>query len=128
MDDVPEETAAPARARHLVLAGDVAAPWPVECLACYVRRMTDELGCNATLRWTRRWRDGRAPRATALERRLARAGGFCDCELFLNVWVSRTSRATRPVSGTSSGAFRERCRGVRRGSSQPCDLWVAGRI
>ena len=128
MDDVPDETAEPAPQRHLVLVGDVAAPWPVECLACYVWRMLDELGCNATLRWSRRWRDARAPRATALERRLSKAGGFCDCELFLNVWVPRTSPAPRAARETSSEAFRQPCRGVRRGSSQPCDLWVAGRI
>jgi hypothetical protein len=128
MDDVPGERGGPERAPLLVLAGDVGAPWPVECLACYVWRMLDERGCNATLRWTRRWRAARAPRATALERRLAKSGGFCDCELFLNVWVPRTSPATRPKSGTSSAAFRESCRGVRRGSSQPCDLWVPGGI
>src|SRR4051794_3145528 len=44
----------------------LATPLPVECLGCYVWRMLDEYGCNATLRWACRWRDARAPRATAL--------------------------------------------------------------
>jgi len=105
--------------------GAQATPLPVECLACYVWRMLDEFGCNATLRWARRWRDARAPRASALEHRLARQGGFCDCELFLNVWVcgaslARSTDALRVTDTRPTGL----CRGVRRGSSQPCRLWV----
>jgi hypothetical protein len=111
------------------LPGAVATPFPVECLSCYVWRMLDEFGCNATLRWARRWRDARAPRATALERRLARRGGFCDCELFLNVWMPKASQAVEISGrGTSNPSPMEPCRGVRRGSAQPCGLWVDGRL
>ena len=62
-------------------------PLPRECLLCFVWRMLEDFGCNATLRWARHWRDARAPRATALEHRLGQRGGFCDCEIFLNGWV-----------------------------------------
>ncbi len=111
------------------LPAAAAMPFPVECLACYVWRMLDEFGCNATLRWTRRWRDARAPRATALERRLARAGGCCDCELFLNVWVPRVVPSSEPPTrGVGAQPADGLCRGVRRGSSQPCERWVAGRV
>jgi hypothetical protein len=53
-----------------------------ECLLCYVYRML-AFGCTGH-RWTRHYRDLRAPRATALERRLREKGGFCDCEIFVN--------------------------------------------
>jgi len=59
-------------------------PGPGECLLCYVYRML-ELGCTG-LRWARYYRDQRAPRATALEERLGSKGGFCDCEIFFNVY------------------------------------------
>lgn len=100
-------------------------PLPEECVLCYVWRMLDAFGCNATLRWARRWRDARAPRATALEHRLGSRGGFCDCEIFLNGWAARTGRVSRPTAddavtlGIPAG-----CGGVRRGSAQPCQRWV----
>jgi hypothetical protein len=134
------------------------APLPVECLLCYVRRMLDGFGCNATVRWARRWRDLRAPRATALEHRLARDGGFCDCEIFLNGWVLARRLRQDDTGHLEDGHLEDRnledrhleegdlgdghlenghledglatragepsCLGVRRGSSQPCALWV----
>lgn len=110
-----EELASADLGRELrTVPGALSTPLPVECVACYVWRMLDECGCNATLRWARRWRDARAPRATALEQRLARKGACCDCELFLNVWP--------PLADRSAA-----CRGVRRGSSQPCSGWVGPR-
>ncbi len=103
-------------------------PLPLECLLCYVWRMLGAFGCNATLRWALRWRDARAPRATGLEHRLARRGGFCDCEIFLNGWSLRSSL---DPSGDEDGGRSRRtglpCGGVRRGSSQPCALWVGRR-
>jgi hypothetical protein len=122
MDEIPGQSVA----RELRTVPDaLAMPLPVECLACYVWRMLNDYGCNATLRWARRWRDARAPRATALEHRLARRGGCCDCELFLNVW----SPPMVVDDEDSESGWRLRlppqlCRGVRRGSSQPCATWV----
>jgi Protein of unknown function (DUF2695) len=126
MDEAQPETSG---GELRTLPSALATPLPEECLACYVWRMLDEFGCNATLRWARRWRDARAPRATALERRLARSGGCCDCELFLNVWVETTASGSEPdPSGHIYGSSVGPCRGVRRGSSQPCGLWLPGRL
>lgn len=98
-------------------------PLPVECLACYVWRVLGDQGCNATLRWARRWRDARAPRATALEQRLARQGGCCDCQLFLNVWATSGSAVDPDTMVLDYRPPGEVCRGVRHGSSRPCAHW-----
>jgi hypothetical protein len=68
--------------RHLSI--EITQPKPGECLHCYVYRML-EFGCTG-LRWARRYRDLRAPRATALDRRLMSKGAGCDCEIFMNGW------------------------------------------
>lgn len=77
------------------LAHGLTEPHKGECLFCFVARMVDEHGCDTTLRWATRYRDLRAPRATALERRLSQMGGFCDCEIFLN-GMAPTSRLLPP--------------------------------
>ena len=59
-------------------------PWRHECLACYVFRMLAH-GCDG-LKWSKTYRDMRAPRATALERKLPELGGYCDCEVMANVF------------------------------------------
>ena len=84
-----------------------------ECLRCYLVRMLAAFGCDGTHRWTERWRDLRAPRATALVERLARRGGICcDCEVTLNVYRDYPDTAEPlPCAGVS-----------RAGSTQPCDL------
>lgn len=84
-----------------------------ECLPCYVYRMVTAFNCDGSLRWARLWRDTQAPRATALLRRLADQGGFCDCEVLMNihpdVLPDDPSDAVSPCAGVS-----------RRGSSRPC--------
>jgi len=85
-----------------------------ECVLCFVARMLDSWGCDETLRFAERYRVRRAPRATAMLRRFNDAGGFCDCEIFLNGYV-----LADPFAGELP-----KCRGVRRGSSQPCGSWV----
>jgi uncharacterized protein DUF2695 len=92
-------------------------PGERECLRCYLVRMLDAFGCNGTHRWTERWRDLRAPRATALVERLARRGGICcDCEVILNVYRDYPD-SPEPLP----------CAGVRRaGSTQPCNLGRPG--
>jgi hypothetical protein len=84
-----------------------------ECLRCYLVRMLDAFGCDNTHRWTIRWRDLRAPRATALLDRLAYQGGCCcDCEVIFNVY---------PDYPEDGGILP--CAGVTRaGSIQPCKL------
>jgi Protein of unknown function (DUF2695) len=84
-----------------------------ECLRCYLIRMLAQFGCDNTHRWTERWRDLRAPRATALVQRLAKRGACCcDCEVILNVYPDYPETGD-PVS----------CAGVSRaGSTRPCTL------
>ncbi|QDP95734.1 DUF2695 domain-containing protein [Microlunatus elymi] len=118
---------------------------PKECVICYVARMLMDFGCDGTRRWALRYRDQRAPQATALEERLARRGACCcDCEIFLSgyVLVDRL-RVRRPLFGELSAAellsygyddeaeatelvapkVPPPCSGVRRGSVQPCANW-----
>ena len=87
-------------------------PGERECLRCFLLRMINEFGCDGTHRWATRWRDERAPRARALLRRLERLGGFCDCEVLLNVFPDY------PETGTPLP-----CAGQPQpGSAMPCDL------
>lgn len=60
-------------------------PGAEECLLCYLERVLSAAGCDGSLRWTRRWRKARAPHLTGLERTLRSRGGFCDCEVVVNV-------------------------------------------
>lgn len=121
-DDVERELRA--------VAAALTTPLPRECLLCFVWRLVEAFGCNATLRWARHWRDGRAPRATAMEHRLGARGAFCDCQIFLNAWDSRAVVEARSASSTeapTAAAARvapAACPGVRRGSAQPCQLWI----
>jgi hypothetical protein len=103
---------------------------PGECLACFVARMLRSFGCDTTLRWAREFRGQRAPRATALERRLESMGGFCDCEIFLN-GISMIDRllVTDPATGEPERWPKElpSCEGVRPGSTRWCGVWERAR-
>lgn len=111
--------------RPLELDGDLV-PGPRECVACFVRRMTDLKGCSDELSWVEHWRALRCQRATALGRRLQRRGGMCDCAVVSVVW--------RPVADlwqrdSDSGAYLEpdripECLGVRPNSTQACAQWA----
>lgn len=110
-------------------------PEPRECLLCYVHRMMMEFGCDGRLRFAGHYRDARAPRATALERRLGTAGGYCDCEIFLNgyelrqaYWVPEMGSQQEDLDDDDDPELTwptplPRCTGVRGGSTQPCRLW-----
>jgi hypothetical protein len=115
------------------LSADLTAIRPGECLLCYVYRML-EVGCVG-LRWSGLYRDERAPRATALERRLGEKGGYCDCEIFLNAYELAPQHWVVPEPFIDENGFEVEedpsypdpmpvCRGVRRGSTQGCALWV----
>ncbi len=95
-----------------------------ECLWCYVARMLTEFGCDNTLRFACRYRDLRAPRATALEDRLGRVGGFCDCEIFLNGMTLAPTLQRYDAYGDELVTPVPPCVGVRRGSTQGCANWV----
>ena len=108
----------------VALSDALTRPRAAECLFCFVDRMLDEFGCDGTLRWVRRWRDLRLPRATGLERRLGRSGAFCDCELFLNGWTVRDDLLVRDEDGEADWPpQRPACPGVGPRSSQPCATW-----
>ena len=118
-----------------ILSTALTEPHDGECLLCYVHRML-EYGCTG-LRWAVRYRDLRAPRATALEARLGRKGGYCDCEIFLNgyepaqeLWTPEREYEEDGVSCTDDAKWPEQlpaCRRVRAGSTQGCTLWVRQR-
>jgi hypothetical protein len=109
-------------------AEEATAPAEGECVLCFVNRMLDAFGCDTTLRWARRWRALRAPRATGLERRLEARGGFCDCEIFLNGWSLRPDLLVPDEDGEPVWPTpRPACLGVRERSSQPCRVWVPER-
>jgi hypothetical protein len=93
-------------------AEQLTAPGMHECLRCYLLRLITEFGCDGTYRWTIRWRDVRAARPRALLRLLAEQGGFCDCEVLLNVFPDYPDvPQLLPCSGVG-----------RSGSPRPCDL------
>ena len=105
------------------------APGERECLFCFVYRMTEHPGCDGTLRWAQLWRDLRAPRVKALERQLAAAGGYCDCEIFMNGWTP-SSTITQTDLETEDDDEDEDwpdpmplCKGVPTRSTQSCSLW-----
>ena len=106
--------------RHLSV--ELTQPKLGECMHCYVYRML-EFGCTG-LRWAERYRNLRAPRATALHRRLMSKGAGCDCEIFMNGWsLRRTYQLWDPE--TEEYSYPEElpaCQGVRAGSVQPCGL------
>jgi hypothetical protein len=103
---------------ELVTLSDVLTePAERECLRCFLLRMLNEFGCDGTHRWTIRWRDVRAPKASRLSRRLTELGGCCDCEVVLNVF---------PYYPEGSGL--RPCAGQQQpGSAAPCDLRVLRR-
>jgi hypothetical protein len=118
------------------VAARLTTPLEGECLLCYVHRML-EFGCDNQLRWARRFRDLRAPRATSLEVRLGRVGGYCDCEIFLNgfelaqeLWVRPEPREDDGVVFLEDPRYPDplpACQGVRRGSTRGCASWVRRR-
>ena len=106
-------------------AAEVTTPADGECALCYVNRMLEAFGCDTTLRWARRWRALRLPRATGLERRLETRGGFCDCEIFINGWDLRADLQVPDEEGELEWPLlRPPCAGVGGRSSQPCAIWV----
>ena len=107
-----------------ILSTALTEPHERECLLCYVHRML-EYGCTG-LRWAVRYRDLRAPRATAMERRLGEKGGYCDCEIFLNGYRAGAG-AVDPAAGVRGGRCHlHRRRGVAGAAS--CLPWCARRV
>ena len=95
------------------LAARLTAPGTDECLRCYLLRMITEFGCDGTYRWTIRWRDVRAAQLQeTLLGQLSRRGGFCDCEVLMNVFPDYPQVSVAlPCAGLA-----------KPGSWRPCDL------
>jgi Protein of unknown function (DUF2695) len=114
------------------LARELTRPRENECLCCYVARLLDEFPCDGSHRHAFRYRDTKAPRATALAARLGQVGACCcDCELFLNGYQLRSSSHDAAdkefVDDDDADCGIDAlppCDGVRRGSVQPCRNWV----
>ncbi|WP_336714056.1 DUF2695 domain-containing protein [Arthrobacter sp. USHLN218] len=105
-----------------LLSDELTLPKPGECLLCYTYRML-EFGCNGLV-WARRYRDVAAPRATALEARLAAKGGYCDCEIFANGYEPNADLwDPRGYCEEHQPGPLPPCQQVRLGSTQPCRLW-----
>jgi Protein of unknown function (DUF2695) len=102
-----------------------AQPAPGECVACFLDRMVGAYGCSDRLTWAGLWRDRAAPRASALERRLRSRGGYCDCEVLMNVFARRTWLAAQATGAeVDPEAEPPPCLGVRKGCTRPCGRWV----
>jgi hypothetical protein len=129
----PESVVADAEHELRLLASALTEPRQRECLLCYVYRMLEH-GCTG-LRWATLYRDLRAPRATALERRLGQKGGYCDCEIFMNGYaLAREHWVVTHIDDGDEGYDElvepeeiPDCRGARAASTKGCALWVRRR-
>lgn len=92
-----------------------------ECLACYLNRMLEH-GCIG-LKWCTTYRDMRAPRATAMERRFPELGGYCDCEVMANIFRANDALWPRSTDGKVNETYVPPCHKVRLGTIKPCELW-----
>jgi hypothetical protein len=105
------------------LSAELTSPRARECLVCYLYRMLD-FGCRGHA-FTERYRAEAAPRATALVRRLSRMGACCcECEVFLNAYQPNPRHVPVDEDGEFVMVPVPECHGVRRGSAQPCCLWL----
>jgi hypothetical protein len=100
-------------------------PGLYECLACFVSRRVDAVGCDHTRRWTVWFRDIKSPTATALESRLFDIGVFCDCGLTRNGYRMNRQLLVRDLMTDELHPPEEMpdCAGVRRTSTKPCANW-----
>ncbi|WP_287930875.1 DUF2695 domain-containing protein [Arthrobacter sp.] len=111
------------------LGMDLTLPLPHECLFCYVWSMVLCYGCHG-LHWAKRYQELCAPRATALVQRLEAHGGYCDCEMFMNVvgqrfawWLPAPDDGVDDWEDGTGEPEKPPCLGARKGSTQACDLW-----
>ena len=62
-------------------------PEQLESLGTYLEKKIDACGCDHTLTRTKEWLDENIPKSkkSKVTRALQNQGGFCDCEVLLNV-------------------------------------------
>jgi hypothetical protein len=91
MDDV--EAAVIAAAEEHVRSLVPRPTWPSrDCLACYLHRALRVHGCDGKLTLTHKWQGEQRilrRRTGGLTEWLKRRGGFCDCEVLMNVYPDR---------------------------------------
>jgi hypothetical protein len=67
-------------------------PRPDDCLPCYLHRALRGTGCDGKLSLTHEWQGHqrvRRRRTGGLTAYLKSRGGFCDCEVLMNVYPDR---------------------------------------
>ena len=99
-----------------------------ECLACFLDRALEEVGCDNTLRLAARYRDDHAPHDDGLEGWLSEHGGYCDCEVLANTY--QPHRRLRPQlielpdgGGVVPVIVMPPCSGAPEGSTEACVNW-----
>lgn len=124
-DPYDEETAEDEVDRQFwQLTNSLMIPHDNECLVCFLVRAVPMLEPEG-FAMTRVFRDTNAPRATNLGPRLSQLGVYSDAQLIqagvvanASIWeVERCPDCGIPVEAPS-------CFGVRKGSTQPCGLWI----
>ncbi len=81
-----DQDAAVAAEEHVRQVSDeLTTPRAQECLLCYLQRMVHQFNCDGTLRWSQRWGHSQRPKRFS-RKRLERGGGYCDCEVIMNVF------------------------------------------
>ncbi|PZS25597.1 MAG: hypothetical protein DLM59_19925 [Pseudonocardiales bacterium] len=68
------------------VAEQITAPREGECLLCYACRQVRDFGCDGTLRWGTRWHGAQHRRPRSFVKRLQRQGGYCDCQVLMDVF------------------------------------------
>lgn len=63
----------------------VPSPCPDDCLECYLQDSLDRDPCHGTVEHVEDWAAGRADDIDELTDFLASRGGYCDCEVLLDV-------------------------------------------
>lgn len=106
------------------LASSLMTPRHNECLVCFLVRAVPMLEPDG-FAMTRIFRDSNASRATGLGARLVQLGIHSDTHLLqwgvvANEAIWEVPRC--PECGIPEGA--PPCCGVRKGSTQPCELWI----
>ena len=123
---MPEMSVADEAELYLKMVSDPGSePGIYECLACFVSRRVEAVGCDGTLMWSQWFRDVKSPTASGLEERLTRIGVYCDCYVTTNGYRMERGLLVRDLMTDEVSEPDELpdCAGVRRTSTKPCANW-----
>jgi hypothetical protein len=91
--DNPEAAVIAAAEEHVRACLRIALlPRPTDCLACYLHRALRRGGCDGKLTLTHEWQGHQRAmrrRTGGLTAFLKSRGGYCDCEVLMNVYPDR---------------------------------------